>query len=120
MRISDWSSDVCSSDLVFSWACVLKQNDRATFRLIWGTPAFITTTLGYGLVALTAYALAFWSAPYAEQVLGLPKSELAFVLGANGAVSGFIGVILGGRTADALRSRKIGRASCRERVCQYV
>lgn len=104
-NLPQWSAVALGYYAVFSWACVLKQNDRATFRLIWGTPAFITTTLGYGLVSLTAYALAFWSAPYAEQVLGLPKSELAFVLGANGAVSGFIGVILGGRVADALRSR---------------
>ncbi|KUO56940.1 MAG: MFS transporter [Sphingomonadales bacterium BRH_c42] len=104
-NLPQWSAVALGYYAVFSWACVLKQNDRATFRLIWGTPAFITTTLGYGLVSLTAYALAFWSAPYAEQVLGLPKSELAFVLGANGAVSGFIGVIMGGRVADALRSR---------------
>lgn len=90
---------------VFSWACVLRQKDPATFRLIWGTPAFIFTTLGYAMVSLTAYGLSFWSAPYAEQVLKLPKSELAFILGANGAVSGFLGVIIGGRVADALRAR---------------
>ena len=52
-----------------------------------------------------AYALAFWSAPYAETVLRLPKQELAFILGANGALSGFLGVIIGGRIADALRLR---------------
>jgi len=90
---------------VFSWACVLRQKDPATFKLIWGTPAFICTTLGYSMVSLAAYALAFWSAPYAEQVLKLPKSELAFILGANGAVSGFLGVIIGGRVADALRAK---------------
>ncbi len=38
-------------------------------------------------------------------MLGLDKKELAFVLGANGAASGFIGVIIGGRVADALRTR---------------
>ena len=90
---------------VFSWACVLRQKDPATFRLIWGTPAFICTTLGYSMVSLAAYGLSFWSAPYAEQVLKLPKSELAFILGANGALSGFLGVIIGGRLADALRAR---------------
>lgn len=90
---------------VFSWASNLRSKDPATFRLIWGTPAFITTTLGYGLVSLAAYALAYWTAPYAETVLGLDKSRLAFILGANGAVSGFLGVIVGGRMADALRAR---------------
>jgi len=56
-------------------------------------------------VSLAAYALAFWSPPYAELVLKLPKQELAFILGANGALAGFVGVILGGRIADALRAR---------------
>lgn len=100
-----WSAVGFGYYAVFSWACTLRAHDPATFRLIWGTPAFICTTLGYGLVALAAYGLAFWSAPYAEIILGLSKQELAFILGANGAVSGFIGVIIGGRMADALRAK---------------
>lgn len=90
---------------VFSWACTLRARDPATFQLIWGTPAFLCVAIGYGLIALNAYASAFWGAPYAEVVLGLPKEELAFYLGATGALSGFIGVILGGRFADHLRAR---------------
>lgn len=104
-NLPQWSAVALGYYAVFSWASVLRQKDPATFRLIWGTPAFICTTLGYSMVALTAYALAFWSAPYAEQVLKLPKAELAFWLGANGAISGFLGVIIGGRVADALRAR---------------
>jgi MFS family permease len=106
--LPQWSAVGFGYYAVFSWASALRAKDPATFRLIWGTPAFICTTLGYGLVALAAYALAFWSAPYAETVLKLPKAELAFILGANGAVSGFIGVIIGGRIADALRVRNPG------------
>lgn len=104
-NLPQWSAVGVGYYAVFSWACTLRAKDPATFRLIWGTPAFICVTLGYGLVALAAYALAFWSPPYAEIVLGLPKQELAFILGANGAVSGFIGVIIGGRVADSLRAR---------------
>ncbi len=100
-----WSAVGLGYYAVFSWASNLRSKDPATFRLIWGTPAFIATTIGYGLISLTAYALAFWSPPYAETVLHLPKGELAFWLGANGAVAGFLGVILGGRAADALRRR---------------
>jgi MFS family permease len=90
---------------VFSWAGTLRARDPATFQLIWGTPAFICVTIGYGLIALNAYANAYWGAPYAETVLRLPKQELAFYLGATGALSGFIGVISGGRMADYLRTR---------------
>ncbi len=100
-----WSAVGFGYYAVFSWASTLRAKDPATFRLIWGTPAFICTTLGYGLVALAAYALAFWSAPYAETVLGLPKQQLAFILGANGAIAGFLGVIIGGRVADFLRTK---------------
>jgi MFS family permease len=104
-NLPQWSSMAFGYYAVFSWAATLRRHDPATFRLIWGTPAFICTALGYGLVSLGAYALAFWSAPYAETVLKLPKAELAFVLGGSGALSGFLGVILGGRMSDWLRVR---------------
>jgi MFS family permease len=100
-----WSAVGFGYYAVFSWASALRAKDPATFRLIWGTPAFICTTIGYGLVALAAYALAFWSAPYAETVLGLPKQELAGILGGSGALSGFLGVIVGGAVADRLRKK---------------
>lgn len=104
-NVPQWSAVGLGYYAVFSWASTLRAKDPATFRLIWGTPAFICTTLGYGLIALTAYALSFWGAPYAETVLGLPKQELAFWLGSTGALSGFLGVIIGGRVADMLRAR---------------
>src|SRR3546814_11536815 len=40
-NLPQWSAAALGYYAVFSWACVLKQNDRATFRLIWGKPAFI-------------------------------------------------------------------------------
>jgi MFS family permease len=104
-NLPQWSAMTFGYYAVFSWAATLRRHDPATFQLIWGTPAFICTALGYGLVSLGAYALAFWSAPYAETVLKLPKDELAFVLGGSGALSGFLGVIFGGRMSDWLRGR---------------
>ncbi|MFC0589983.1 spinster family MFS transporter [Novosphingobium aquiterrae] len=104
-NLPQWSAIAFGYYAVFSWACTLKARDPATFRLIWGTPAFICTTLGYSLVSLVAWALGAWSAPYAERVLQLPKQELAFWLGANGAIAGFLGVIIGGWVADRLRVR---------------
>lgn len=104
-NLPQWSAMAFGYYAVFSWAATLRRHDPATFSLIWGTPAFICTALGYGLVSLVAYALAFWSAPYAETVLELPKAQLAFVLGGSGALAGFLGVILGGRVSDWLRGR---------------
>ncbi len=104
-NLAQWSAVALGFYAVFSWANTLKARDPATFALIWGTPAFLLTALGYGLVALVAYALSYWTAPYGESVLGLPRADLALYLGGGGAAGGFLGVIMGGRLADALRAR---------------
>ena len=90
---------------VFCWASALRERDYPTFRLTWGSPAFLCTILGYGTVAFMAYAASYWGAPYAERVFDISKAELGFWLGGGGAVGGFLGVILGGRMADYLFTR---------------
>src|SRR3546814_3629573 len=86
MRISDWSSDVCSSDLMEAQkiAPALAAGNAVILK-----PSEVTPSAGLllGEVALQA---------------GLPPGILNVLTG-NGAITG-----------------KIGRASCRERVCQYV
>src|SRR3546814_2603288 len=80
MRISDWSSDVCSSDLV-------KDN--------FAVPV------------------------YAYQVSGeYAMIEAAAAVGAGDRDALVLETLLAFRRAGA--SGEIGRASCRERVCQYV
>src|SRR3546814_16443885 len=104
MRISDWSSDVCSSDLSGNHA--LETNRRRRTRT--ATPIPIparqprTGVMVASVSALTssAQASSYYEADdyYAEG--GLSPSEWQ------------------GAGAQALG--QIGRASCRERVCQYV
>ena len=90
---------------IFSWASTLKRRDAPTFTLIWGTPAFLTTILGYGMVAFMSYAASFWAAPYAIRILGEAPSVAGWWIGGPGALGGFLGVIIGGRVADWLRER---------------
>ena len=90
---------------VYSWATNLKHKDPATYALIWGSPAFLCTILGYGCVAFGSYATSYWSAPYAERIFDVPKTEIGWLIGGPGAVAGFLGVIMGGRMADYLRGR---------------
>src|SRR3546814_5025419 len=86
MRISDWSSDVCSSDLA-EIACGIRHAYVEEREIIEGAAAV-------GIAAL-----------------------LAGKLGCQGPTV----LLLSGRNIDmALHAREIGRASCRERVCQYV
>ena len=90
---------------IFSWVVALHSRDLPTFRLTWASPAFLCTILGYGMVAFTAYTMSYWTAPYAERVFLVPKTELGLAIGAPAAVAGFLGVILGGRAADYLFER---------------
>ena len=90
---------------IFSWASTLKRRDEPTFSLIWGTPAFLTTILGYGMVAFMSYAASFWAAPYAIRILGEAPSTAGWWIGGPGALGGFLGVIIGGWMADFLRKR---------------
>lgn len=87
---------------VFSWASALRSRDLPTFRLTWGSPAFLATILGYGMVSFMSYASSFFSAPYGELAFNIPKTQIGWLLGAPAAVAGFLGVIAGGRVADWL------------------
>ncbi len=103
--LQQWAFIGCGIYAVFSWASALRSTDLPAFRLIWASPAFLCTTLGYGMVAFCAYAVSYWSAPYAERAFNVPKGDLGWFIGAPGAVAGFIGVITGGRLADYLHAR---------------
>ena len=100
-----WGAIALGYYAVFSWALSLRHRDPPTFALIWGSPAFLYTILGYGMVAFASYSVSFWAAPYAERVLGASKAVLGFWIGGGGAAGGFLGVIIGGRVSDWLRER---------------
>ncbi len=93
---------------IFSWASALRVRDRPAFALIVGTPAFLCTVVAYGLNAFLSYAASFWAAPYALRVLGVSPAEAGFIIGSSGALSGFLGVTMGGILADRLRRTNPG------------
>src|SRR3546814_10728447 len=99
MRISDWSSDVCSSDLEDARALkpgLLHLVDRV-LRVY--TPAVLTVAV----LAFAGWALL-------PQVFGFaPDLERAVFAGLSVLVMGYPCAV-----------GKIGRASWRARVCQYV
>src|SRR3546814_1169674 len=133
MRISDWSSDVCSSDLLVGVARLASRWRRPEAPDVRRASRPEEADVLLALSALTVLAVL---APLLAR-LGLGR-ELGYVFAA-----GFAGVailiafhvpqILDGGTVEtsvdwlpslgvsfALRLHEIGRASCRERVCQYV
>src|SRR3546814_5033058 len=98
MRISDWSSDVCSSDL---------EREKGYRE---GAPALQHAALD--LVALDALEqgleVAFAEAFVALALDDLEEDRAERVRGEDLQQLALVGF------------REIGRASCRERVCQYV
>src|SRR3546814_18884158 len=109
MRISDWSSDVCSSDLA----------DRTWVRAV-GT-AFnvyrqdngVRVTVSEGKVKVGSVAKR--EAPSDSALDRVPVS----LLGA-GQQAVVRGGTASGHALPLPEVDQIGRASCRERVCQYV
>lgn len=103
---------------VISWAQSIKRRDKPTWEMIWGTPAFVLTILGFGSISFAGYSLGFWAAPYAMRTFVEPmaaaggpipwygtKQAVAFILGGWGALSGFLGTILGGILGDWAKKR---------------
>src|SRR3546814_14138327 len=103
MRISDWSSDVCSSDLgIEDVAC-----DNHMFHLVGGRDFADPVD---GVEAGFAKRRAHLGLEPAEGLAELPVSCVAETHASRSRIVG----------RRKRRKRKIGRALCRERVCQYV
>src|SRR3546814_9706369 len=104
MRISDWSSDVCSSDL-FPYL-------QTTYGLTTVETGFFTA------VPLAAGAAGNWlggvGSDFAVRRTGSAAS-LRYV-----AIIGFVLAAIGLVGCLNSETAKIGRASCRERGCQSV
>src|SRR3546814_12187187 len=106
MRISDWSSDVCSSDL--SLQQLLEAVDAVTAEFDHANVTVIVdATFGHRIDASEREQ-------YEQKVnSGQIITPPAGVIGRGDAF-----LLEVADRADAIIS--IGRASCRERVCQYV
>src|SRR3546814_18209820 len=108
MRISDWSSDVCSSDLLLGRFGVLDQQDGPRRHLAHGADHLgvsgVADQQDLPSRALVPLGLAM---DLADQRAGGVEVEEVSALG---LVGHFLGHAVG---------REIGRASSRERVCQY-
>src|SRR3546814_17638970 len=108
MRISDWSSDVCSSDLAVVLATGAP-HDRSL-----GIPGDDLP----GVIGSAAFV--GWYNGYPEfATLEPPLGGSGAVIIGNGNVALDVASILSKTEDEFVGSDKIGRATRRERVCQY-
>src|SRR3546814_12102945 len=107
MRISDWSSDVCSSDLLdLQRTVVVAPADGGVTNL----SLTVGQVLAKGEAAMTYIDIReVWvEAAFRENSLE------------NVAVGDPVEIVFDLLPGRVVEGREIGRASCRERVCQYV
>src|SRR3546814_11790080 len=104
MLISDWSSDVCSSDL-------LEEAPNPRRRDFINVAAVAFAGVGAGVVVLP---LVNQMSPSAD-VLALSTTEVDLSKIAEGQA-----VTTSFRSQPLFVRYQIGRASCRDSVCQYV
>src|SRR3546814_6720437 len=103
MRISDWSSDVCSSDLPWDW-------QRWAPASPWATPSMTVMVLGWlVLAAVVAVSLA-----RKERIGPVWLAAVGY------AVACQVPIYLMRSSQFTALELEIGRASCRERVVQFV
>src|SRR3546814_11923595 len=109
MRISDWSSDVCSSDLMelsaldYARTILVDVSIQREAEAALQIMDILDRRDQYSWLSSEHQGKPWHSAEIApSEFLNFAADELA--------------VVASGRYSDL----KIGRASCRERVCQYV
>ena len=88
-----------------SWAQALALRDRPTFALVFYTSTLRYSALGFALLAFTGYGVGFWVPPFFIRVHGVSEAQAGFILGGTAALSGWLGVTLGGAWADRWRRR---------------
>src|SRR3546814_6616883 len=96
MRISDWSSDVCSSDLTIQFLTECA-----------GDTATNTITKTGNDIADTVITPRLRDR-FQEEIVRLAASKVR------------VEIVRSGGKYGSPQYQEIGRASCRERVCQYV
>src|SRR3546814_12089411 len=107
MRISDWSSDVCSSDLLDSGDLVILPAASSSVGL-----AAIQIAIQRGAIPVATTRL-----PHKKQRL-LDAGAHDVIVTQEEDLTARLAEITAGRHAQVIFDPEIGRASCRERVCE--
>ena len=93
--------------LLSCWIQGLKNRDPITFGLIFKTKSLIFAVIGFPFISFVTYSMAAFGPAFYMRNFGISEGEVATILGLITAVSGTVGVILGGYLGDKLRAKYI-------------
>ena len=93
--------------LLSCWIQGLKNRDPITFGLIFKTKSLIFAVIGFPFISFVTYSIAAFGPAFYMRNFGISEGEVATILGLITAVSGTVGVILGGYLGDKLRAKYI-------------
>jgi MFS family permease len=100
---AQWIALAIGAYAAISWAQSLARRDPEAFATIVNTRTLRWSSLGFALLAFTGYGVGFWVPPFFVRLHGVHEGEAGFMLGGIAAVSGWMGVTLGGVWSDRWR-----------------
>src|SRR3546814_13900119 len=117
MRISDWSSDVCSSDLVQVRGTTASPRLSGTLEVVRGTYSFASKRfdVDHGIVRFEGGE---WTNPQIDLAATTEQEDINATIAITGSAQD--PHIAFTPTPALPQDGAIGRASCRERACQNV
>ena len=101
--VAQWITTAFGVWVTVTWAQSLKVRDPATYRMMFGSKAFIYTMLAFPTMAFIGYGGGFWIPPLLMRVHEVGAAEVGLYIGLTAATGGFVGITCGGMLADRLK-----------------
>ena len=102
-----WTAFGLGAYILTCWIQSLQIREPVTFEMIFGSKAFILSTIGFPFISFVTYSMAAFGPAFYMRNHGINEAEVATILGLMTAFFGTAGVIAGGVIGDKLREKHI-------------
>lgn len=102
-----WTAFGLGAYFLACWIQSLQIREPATYEMIFGSRAFIFSTIGFPFISFVTYSMAAFGPAFYMRNHGINEGEVATILGLMTAFFGTVGVISGGVIGDKLREKYV-------------